>query len=382
MNKSNHIQKKILKSFFPYTLLFFITLLTQNVYLNIETIEWDIASYLIATQDIKSGFLPNQTQWESKGPLLFYIYYFILTFTGKSFVLFKIINDILLYSISLILFFIIYRESKNNIYKSFFGTLFFSLSMSQPWAISEYSEVYSLFFISLAYLVLLKGRNTKSIFLIDPINPLGSTYPKEEKKAICDLAEDHKFWIIDDITYCDFAPNHVLAADILPERTITGYSVSKNCGLAGLRVGSLVGPKEFISEVRGTMVSDLGINVVGQRAAIAALETKKDWLPGMLETARKNQEIIKKAVDKVEGASLPVYPSAASMMVIDISKHKADPQSVQDKLLYENDIFVRAGNYVSTRFGEKFIRVSFSIPTPEVEKFAEAFPKVMEELNI
>ena len=70
------------------------------------------------------------------------------------------------------------------------------------------------------------------------------------------------------------------------------------------------------------------------------------------------------------------------MMVIDISKHKADPQAVQDKLLYENDIFVRAGNYVSTRFGEKFIRVSFSIPTPEVEKFAEVFPKVMEELNI
>ena len=74
---------------------------------------------------------------------------------------------------------------------------------------------------------------TKSIFLIDPINPLGSTYPKEEKKAICDLAEDHDFWIIDDITYRDFAPNHVLAADILPEKTITGYSVSKNCGLAG-----------------------------------------------------------------------------------------------------------------------------------------------------
>ena len=66
----------------------------------------------------------------------------------------------------LILFFIIYRESKNNIYKSFFGTLFFSLSMSQSWAISEYSEVYSLFFISLAYLVLLKGKNTKSIFFL------------------------------------------------------------------------------------------------------------------------------------------------------------------------------------------------------------------------
>jgi len=223
--------------------------------------------------------------------------------------------------------------------------------------------------------------NSKSIFLIDPINPLGSTYPKDEKRAICEVAEDHDLWLIDDITYRDFAPNHTLAADILPEKTITAYSVSKNCGLAGLRVGSLVGPKEFIGDIRGTMVSDLGISVVGQRAAIAALETKPEWLPDLVKTALKNQELIKGAVDKVEGAELPVYPSAASMMVIDISKHNADPQDVQDKLLYENDIFVRAGNYVSARFGDNFIRVSFSIPTPEVERFAEAFPKVMEELS-
>ena len=91
--------------------------------------------------------------------------------------------------------------------------------------------------------------------------------------------------------------------------------------------------------------------------------------------------LIKKNVDKVEGSELPVYTSAASMMGIDISKHNADPQDVQDKLLYENDIFVRAGNYVSARFGDNFIRVSFSIPTTEVERFAEAFPKVMEELS-
>lgn len=129
------------------------------------------------------------------------------------------------------------------------------------------------------------------------------------------------------------------------------------------------------------MVSDLGINVVGQRAAIAALKTKTEWLPGLLETARHNQSLIKEAVDKIDGVELPVYPSAASMMVIDISKHKASPQDVQDKLLYENDIFVRAGNYVSERFGDNFIRVSFSIPTPEVEKFVDAFPKVMDELS-
>jgi len=222
---------------------------------------------------------------------------------------------------------------------------------------------------------------TKSIFLIDPINPLGSTYPKDEKKAICEVAEDHNLWLIDDITYRDFAPKHTLAADLLPEKTITAYSVSKNCGLAGLRVGSLVGPKEFVSNIRSTMVSDLGINVIGQRASIAALKTKTEWLPGLVKTATKNQSLIKRVIDKIDGVTLPVYPSAASMMVIDISKHNANPQTVQDKLLYEHNIFVRAGNYVSARFGDNFIRVSFSIPTPEVERFAKAFPIVMEELS-
>ncbi len=221
---------------------------------------------------------------------------------------------------------------------------------------------------------------TKSILLIDPLNPLGSTYPRDEVRALCELATEHDLWIIDDITYRDFAPEHTLATEFAPERTIIAYSVSKNCGLAGLRVGALVGPQEFIDDIAGHMVSDLGISIVGQRAAIAALETKPEWLPRNVETCRHNQTIIKAAVDQVEGAYLPVYPSAASMMVIDIAECGVSPQAVQDALLYNHQVFVRAGNYVSERFGDRFVRVSFSLPTPEVEQFAEHFPRVMERL--
>ena len=32
------------------------------------------------------------------------------------------------------------------------------------------------------------------------------------------------------------------------------------------------------------------------------------------------------------------------------------------------------------RFGDRFVRVSFSLPTPEVERFAKHFPRVMERL--
>ncbi len=71
------------------------------------------------------------------------------------------------------------------------------------------------------------------------------------------------------------------------------------------------------------------------------MKTKPEWLPGLVDTARHNQSLIKNAVDKIDGVELPVYPSAASMMVIDISKHNANPQDVQDKLLYDYDIFCK-----------------------------------------
>ena len=77
--------------------LFLIVLLTQNKYLNIETITWDVPSYLVASQEINKGFLPFETQWESKGPLFLYLYNFISNIAGRNFVYFKLINDFILF---------------------------------------------------------------------------------------------------------------------------------------------------------------------------------------------------------------------------------------------------------------------------------------------
>ena len=222
---------------------------------------------------------------------------------------------------------------------------------------------------------------TRMILFIDPLNPLGSNYTKDEVKAICDLAQDHDLIIFDDITYRDFADEHHLTTEFAPERTLITYSVSKNCGLAGLRTGALVTNEDLMNEAGPYNTNDLSINILGQRAALAALTTKKDWMPGVVAQSRKNQAIIKEAVDEVEDAFLPVYPSQANMFVIDISKTGLKTQPIQDKLLYEHDVFVRAGEYVSKKFGHNFIRLSFTVAEEGAKRFREAFPKVMAELN-
>ena len=59
-----------------FGVIFIINVLFQNAYLNFETIDWDISSYLVVSNEINQGNLPLEHQCESKPPFLFYTYNF------------------------------------------------------------------------------------------------------------------------------------------------------------------------------------------------------------------------------------------------------------------------------------------------------------------
>ncbi len=224
-------------------------------------------------------------------------------------------------------------------------------------------------------------KNTKMILLIDPLNPLGSSYTRNEVKALCEVAEDHDLYMLDDITYRDFADSHTLTSEFLPEKSIIVYSFSKNCGLAGLRIGAVLTEPKLMKIIQKYVVNPLSVNILAQRAALVSLQTKHEWTENMVRVSRENQERIKDMVDKIDDIFLPVYPSYTNMFIIDIQKTGIDPIEMQKKLLYEHNIFVRAGNYVSTRFGHNFIRVSFTVPQEGIQRFVDTFPAVVEELR-
>jgi len=233
---------------------------------------------------------------------------------------------------------------------------------------------------------------TKMLLLIDPNNPLGSGYARDQVRGLSDVARDHDLWLINDVTYRDFNKEHVLAAAFYPEQTLISYSFSKGPGLAGMRIGALLappgGPRHATRDPGGTVMKALrhydtnvlGVNVLAQRAALAALRTKKEWLPEVRRTCERNQATIRRAVEKVDGASLPIYPSKANMFVIDLSESGVNPEEAEQRLLFDHLVHTRAGSYLSRRHGSKFLRVSFTVPEPDAKRFAEAFPAVMEGL--
>jgi aspartate/methionine/tyrosine aminotransferase len=225
------------------------------------------------------------------------------------------------------------------------------------------------------------GPRTRGVLLVDPINPLGTGYTEQEVRAIAEVCRDEGLLLVHDVTYRDFSAHRALAHAWHPEGTLLLYSFSKGCGLAGLRIGALAAPRRLWERIKPFAVSTLGVNVLGQVAAKAALASRAEWLPRVLETCRRNQRRIAQAVHATPGCSVPVLPSQANVLVVDVGGAGLDPEELEARLLLEHKVFVRAGKHLSPRFGDRFVRVSFSAPEEDVARFAAAWAEVVPRLG-
>ena len=145
--------------------IFIINLLFQNAYLNFETIDWDISSYLVVSNEINQGYLPLERQWESKPPLLFYTYNFFTTLSGNNYLIFRILNDFIVYFLSIILFMISKKNFGNTKSVSFLISITYIIFMSAVWNTLEYSELYSLLFLSLSFYIYTNKTSKNSPYL-------------------------------------------------------------------------------------------------------------------------------------------------------------------------------------------------------------------------
>jgi len=94
----------------------------------------------------------------------------------------------------------------------------------------------------------LTNPKTRAIALSYPNNPTGTVLSKGQVKAISEIAEDRNAWILADEVYRglefegEFSPSF---ADHYEKAVVTS-SLSKVFGLAGLRLGWMIGPREVV----------------------------------------------------------------------------------------------------------------------------------------
>jgi aspartate/methionine/tyrosine aminotransferase len=218
---------------------------------------------------------------------------------------------------------------------------------------------------------------TRIVYLVDPNNPLGTACTSAEIESIAAIAKAAGAYLIHDCTYRHFAHSHELAAKHYPDRTLTIYSFSKWLGLAGLRVGAVVADPDLIERLAGSPPNNLGSSILSQRAALAGLKIKSEWFPGVLTQQRANQKLINDAVTRIPGLEMPVYPSNGNFIIIECEKAGVKPEALV-AAFQERKIMIRQGAYHTPTFGDRFIKVSTSVPSLWVEEFVALLPAMVE----
>mgnify|MGYP001942387727 CR=1 FL=1 len=127
----------------------------------------------------------------------------------------------------------------------------------------------------------------KVIYLCNPNNPLGKAVRKDDLDWLANLAEQHDLYIISDEIWADINYDNSFISiaslnDTLRKRTIVVSGLSKNFGLAGLRIGYVcVGDDNLfkrIFEASKVTTTAFGISTLSQVAGTAALNESRDWL--------------------------------------------------------------------------------------------------------
>ncbi|MCM3875101.1 MAG: pyridoxal phosphate-dependent aminotransferase [Thermoanaerobaculia bacterium] len=94
-------------------------------------------------------------------------------------------------------------------------------------------------------------ERTVGLYLNTPNNPSGRLIPRASLAALGACAQRRDLWIFADEVYEDYAyaGPHAYAFPFAPERTVAAHSLSKAYGLAGARLGWLVGPEAALSQI-------------------------------------------------------------------------------------------------------------------------------------
>lgn len=214
-----------------------------------------------------------------------------------------------------------------------------------------------------------------SIWSIPTIRSASAT-PAREIEQFAAIARDCGALLVHDCTYRDFADGHTPALHVAPEGSVVSMSFSKWLGLAGLRIGALVASRSLFEEFAQASTSVLGASVIAQRAAQAGLTVKAEWMQKVRGIDRANKAMIREAITSIEGFKLPIYPSHGNFLVLETAEAGIRPEALVE-CYRRQGIMIRQGTYHTERFGDRFVKVSTSVPSPWVEKFCTLLPQMV-----
>lgn len=226
---------------------------------------------------------------------------------------------------------------------------------------------------------------TRMISIVNPANPTGRVFSREELQIIADLAIRHDLLIMSDEVYdlILYDGNEHTSIASLPgmrERTFSMYAFTKGYAMDGWRLGYVAADKKFHSALIKITKNDVGhVNTFIQDGGVAALSASQDCVTDMVAEDDKCRKLVVKRLNQMSGVTCEA-PEGTIYAFPDISATGKTSQEVADILLEEAHVVVEAGTFYGDA-GEGRLRVCFGAePYARIEEGLERMAKVFAEL--
>jgi histidinol-phosphate aminotransferase len=175
-----------------------------------------------------------------------------------------------------------------------------------------------------AWLSAIREAKPALIFLASPNNPTGNVFPHDDIDATLQVASEVGALVVIDEAYFAFSDSHFLGDIARYDNAVLMRTVSK-LGLAGLRLGLLIGKREWLNEFDRLRLP-YNINALTQAAATFALSHYDAFL-AQTRTLVSERARVSAALAGIAGVT--VYPSQANFILIRV----LDAAATFEKLL-------------------------------------------------
>ena len=214
---------------------------------------------------------------------------------------------------------------------------------------------------------LAKYENARVIYFANPDNPMGTVWPATDVQRFMDAVPDDVMLMLDE-AYTEFADADTRPAlDVTRKNLLRFRTFSKAYGLAGARVGYVIGHADVIKAF-DKIRNHFGMPRLSQIAALAALKDQI-WLTHVVEDVRASRQRI---YEIAKASGLKPIDSATNFVAIDCGRDGTFAKAIVDGLL-QHGIFVRMPGVAPLN---RCIRISCGT-SEQLDLLSLALPKVL-----
>ncbi len=188
--------------------------------------------------------------------------------------------------------------------------------------------------------------HTRVVFLTNPNNPTGVPMPLAAVRTIAGAVPSEAIVFVDE-AYAEFSGSTFIGQLPSFPNVIVGRTFSKAFGLAGLRIGCLVGAAERLDPIRLT-IPVYSVNIAAVVAVRAALEDRA-YVDDYVRQVAESKALLYAACDRL---GLTYWKSAANFVLVSIGdRTEALVQGAAARGIYLRDRSTEPGCAGCVRIG-------------------------------